>query len=546
MNNIKCFIKNLTFSNRHRPSKIFSALPLVICLFFSGTFSKPCFANVLGDMQTFAPNTDGLDFITVHSARSLNEGHFAFSNYINMAKDHLLVYPNLATQDRMPYSSLLTEYDFGIAYGITKSFQVSLMAPILLTYEGETKENIHVDVTKGIHTLRPGLKWSFFEDSSDAAAFHFSVDAPQVTNSPYTGNSPQPIPNLELSWTHRNTESSHGVNLGHRGRKAGDRPSDGRMFPLHEQMIFSYGYATRLTETMRFVFEFIGSHPLNKDPYERTIEASSYDLLFGAKHFWWKYLRFDWGMTIEPGVNSLSPTWRVFAGLVYYWKNEINRPSAAEEEKFYTRSYEPATAVDLAPAVDEFSLSPAEADIFEGQEIDFEAKGGRYPYDFKIVSGPGRIDAAGLYQAPTQPGKAIIEVTDQIGQKRQAVITITGIPKADKQITLRNLKFVFAKDELISESKSSLYRDVDQLADVEIKEIIVEGHTDNVGQPEANKSLGRRRAQVVKNILVERLNLHPGQVKVVSYGEDRPLATNNTDKGRQINRRVELKVYYRR
>ncbi len=504
------------------------------------------FANVLGDMQTFAPNTDGLDFITVHSSRSLNEGHFAFSNYLNIAKDHLLVYRNLNTQDRMPYSSLLSEYDFGIAYGLSKSFQVSLMAPILLTYEGEKKEGIEVDVTKGIHSLRPGVKWSFYESGQTFSALHLSVDAPQVTNSPYTGVDPKPIWNLEGSFTYRDSDSTHGVNLGFRNRQPSDRPADGRMFPLREQLIFSYGYAQKWTENTRLIFEFIGSHPLNKDPYERTIEASSYDLLFAAKHFWWKYLRFDWGFTIEPGVNSLAPTWRAFTGLVYYWKNDLNRKSEAEEEKFYTRPYEPGAPVDLPPAVDEFRLNPSQAEIYEGEELELEAQGGRYPYDYRIIKGPGTIDAAGLYTAPTLPGEAIIEVRDQIGQRRRATVRILSAPKADKEISLRNLKFVFAKDELIQDSKFSLYRDLEQLENVEIKEIIVEGHTDNVGGPDANKILGRRRAQAVKNILIERLNLYPVQVKVVSYGEDRPITSNETDRGRQLNRRVELKVYYRK
>ena len=501
-------------------------------------------ANVLGDMQTFAPNTDGLDFITVHSARALNEGHFAFSNYLNYAKDHLLVYRNLATQEPLDhYENHFFEYDFGIAYGITKTWQVSLMAPILLDYSGETTEGIHVDVTKGIHSLRPGTKWSLYQSGNHFLAALFSVDFPQVTNSPYTGTTPKPIYNLEAAYTLRQKNSSHGFNLGYRKRDASDAPSDGRMFALEDQLIFSYGYSQKLTQTMRFVFEAFGSHPLDKGQYEKTMDASSYDLLFGAKHFWWKYLRFDWGVTVEPGVKSLAPTWRAFAGLVYYWKNDLNRASEAEEEN--NDWFEPTPTEPLPLAAPELTISPEHSEILEGEDLDFEVQGGRYPYDFAIVSGGGLINDAGVYQAPDRAGKAIIEVHDQIGQSKRAYVNIKAADKPDQVLVLQNLKFVFGKDELIPESKKTLFRDLGQLENVQIREIIVEGHTDNVGKPEANRWLGARRAAAIRRAILERLTLQPKQVKSVSFGEARPLSSNDTEKGRQINRRVELKVYWK-
>jgi len=523
---------------------LFKFVP-VLLMGLATTIPIPAKANVLGEMQTFAPNTDGLDFITVHSARALNEGHFAFSNYLNFAKDHLLVYRSLANQDTLNYESQLFEYDFGVAYGVTKNLQLSLMAPILLDYSGETVDTIHVDVTKGIHSLRPGAKWSVHSSGDHFSAVLFSVDLPQVTNSPYTGTDPKPIFNLEGAYTLRHKTATHGFNLGYRKRDASELPSDGRMFPLEDQAIFSYGYSERLTKSMRFVFEAFASIPLDKHPYKDSIDASSYDLLFGAKHFWWKYLRFDWGVTVEPGVKSLAPSWRAFAGLVYYWKNDLGRASEAEEEN--TGTYVPPVQMDpLPPAVPELIVNPEFAEILEGEEIEISAEGGRYPYEFDIVSGDGLINAAGTFQAASRPGRVVIEVRDQIGQTKRSVITVGTAAKPDQVLRLNNLKFVFGKNVLIPESKKILFRDLKQLEGVEVSQIIVEGHTDNVGKPESNKYLGARRAQAIRLALLERLNLGPKQVRAVSFGEDRPLATNDTAKGRQINRRVELKVYWQK
>ncbi len=503
-------------------------------------------ANVLGEMQTFAPNTDGLDFITVHSARALNEGHFAFSNYLNFAKDHLLVYRSLASQDALNYSSHLFEYDFGVSYGITKTWQVSLMAPILLEYSGETTEGIHVDVTKGIHSLRPGTKWSFYNSGNHFAALLFSIDYPQVTNSPYTGTNPKPIYNLEAAYTLRSGTASHGFNLGYRDRNSSAVPSDGRMFPLEDQLIFSYGYSQKLTQTMRFVFEVFGSHPLDKKPYEKTMDASSYDLLFGAKHFWWKYLRFDWGVTVEPGVKSLAPAWRAFAGLVYYWKNDLNRPSEVEQENSGSDLPPPPVPTEPLPeAAPALMLEPTSAEVVEGEEVEFEATGGRYPYEFRVASGEGLINDVGVFQAPGKPGRVVVEVRDQIGQTKRAIVLVKTAARPDKVLTLQNLKFVFGKDELIPDSKRTLNRDLNQLEGVAIQQIIVEGHTDNVGKAEANRWLGHRRAAAIRRELLARFtNLQLKQVKAVSFGEERPITSNATAKGRQLNRRVELKVYY--
>jgi OOP family OmpA-OmpF porin len=67
----------------------------------------------------------------------------------------------------------------------------------------------------------------------------------------------------------------------------------------------------------------------------------------------------------------------------------------------------------------------------------------------------------------------------------------------------------------------------------------VEGHTDSLGSEEYNQNLGRRRAETVRNYLV-RGGVAPQRITVRSYGETRPIATNDTDEGRQLNRRVEL------
>ncbi len=71
--------------------------------------------------------------------------------------------------------------------------------------------------------------------------------------------------------------------------------------------------------------------------------------------------------------------------------------------------------------------------------------------------------------------------------------------------------------------------------------LTVEGHTDNVGSDEYNQILSERRADSVRNFLVQN-GVPSSAVSAVGYGETKPVSTNDTPEGRQQNRRVEMVV----
>ncbi|MFH1009730.1 MAG: OmpA family protein [bacterium] len=67
----------------------------------------------------------------------------------------------------------------------------------------------------------------------------------------------------------------------------------------------------------------------------------------------------------------------------------------------------------------------------------------------------------------------------------------------------------------------------------------IQGHTDNVGKPEANKKLSEERAGAVKKALVDR-GIVAERMSAVGFGDTKPVADNTTEEGRAQNRRVEL------
>lgn len=66
----------------------------------------------------------------------------------------------------------------------------------------------------------------------------------------------------------------------------------------------------------------------------------------------------------------------------------------------------------------------------------------------------------------------------------------------------------------------------------------IEGHADSIGTDSYNKKLSQERADAVRTVLVERFNIDPARLTSVGYGEERPIADNNTEEGRRENRRV--------
>jgi outer membrane protein OmpA-like peptidoglycan-associated protein len=72
--------------------------------------------------------------------------------------------------------------------------------------------------------------------------------------------------------------------------------------------------------------------------------------------------------------------------------------------------------------------------------------------------------------------------------------------------------------------------------------VLLEGHTDATGTEEHNLELSRRRAQSVANYLASQ-QVNATRFTIMGYGEDQPIASNDTDDGRQQNRRVEVAIY---
>lgn len=111
----------------------------------------------------------------------------------------------------------------------------------------------------------------------------------------------------------------------------------------------------------------------------------------------------------------------------------------------------------------------------------------------------------------------------------------------DVTIVLNNIFFDFDKSILKAESGPELDRMIDLLNDKSAMEIEIIGHTDNVGPDAYNMALSERRAKTVVAYLIRR-GIAKERLAVQFFGETKPLETNETNEGREKNRRVEFKI----
>ena len=131
----------------------------------------------------------------------------------------------------------------------------------------------------------------------------------------------------------------------------------------------------------------------------------------------------------------------------------------------------------------------------------------------------------------------------QVAVVEEVVVEEVAVAEPAEAVRVElDVKFDFDKAQFKQES----YGDIKALADF-MKQYpqtstVVEGHTDSVGSDAYNQGLSERRANAVREVLVNQYGVESGRVQAVGYGESRPVADNATAEGRAINRRVEAEV----
>lgn len=105
-----------------------------------------------------------------------------------------------------------------------------------------------------------------------------------------------------------------------------------------------------------------------------------------------------------------------------------------------------------------------------------------------------------------------------------------------------DVHFALNSAEVREQSIPEVKRVADFMQQFDKTQVRVEGHTDSTGAAAYNQQLSQERANAVREVLIERFGLSADRVTAVGFGEERPIASNDTDAGRQQNRRVVAEI----
>ncbi|NBC16330.1 MAG: OmpA family protein [Bacteroidetes bacterium] len=184
-----------------------------------------------------------------------------------------------------------------------------------------------------------------------------------------------------------------------------------------------------------------------------------------------------------------------------------------------------------------------------------------YPV-FVIVDGSGasrsvvpqRQGRRAMAGPPTRPAQRRADTpADDAGQRPRPPVTPAPAARPTPEVVERQLletglfrtvdvMFEFDRSTLLPRSEVTL----DAVGEVMTKypslRIEVAGHTDSVGSEQYNQRLSERRALAVRQYLLDAFDVAPQRILAAGFGEARPVASNETETGRALNRRVEFVV----
>jgi outer membrane protein OmpA-like peptidoglycan-associated protein len=111
----------------------------------------------------------------------------------------------------------------------------------------------------------------------------------------------------------------------------------------------------------------------------------------------------------------------------------------------------------------------------------------------------------------------------------------------DTRAELRGVTFKAGSAELVPSSLRTLDAAIAGLKKNEKARVEIEGHTSSEGGEEYNQKLSQDRAESVRNYMIAK-GVDGKRLSAVGYGYSRPKASNDTEEGREQNRRIEIKV----
>lgn len=425
----------------------------IVMLLIALVVSPSSKANIVGvGTQNFNPITNGLDFATVHSSKTLEPGIINIGGFLNLAVNSL-PYVDTGVQSRSDLNDSLISSDLGIGVGLFPGFDVGFSAPFLLSQSIDNETGVRGNfAATGNTEYRLNAKWRFLEKDKYGLATILSTNIQRTRNDPYAGEGAGPIVNFEIAGDYNfNLRTIAALNIGYRKRSPGTAIAGSFIEPLGNQWIASTAVSYLFQETStKLIGEIFAAIPTSSQGTNPSRNLTSMEALVGIKQDLSQQLSVHAGAGTELLQGVSSPDWRLYAGINYAF----------------------------GPVWD------------------------RSPNDVRA----GRTD----------------------GSK--------------SRFTVGNILFEFDSDKMINDYPKILANLVKELKKEKFKKLTIEGHTDSFGSLKYNMDLSERRANTIRNYLIEKEGINGDLIIAVGMGPKQPVASNGNYQGRKANRRVEFEI----
>lgn len=146
-----------------------------------------------------------------------------------------------------------------------------------------------------------------------------------------------------------------------------------------------------------------------------------------------------------------------------------------------------------------------------------------------------------VYEKTLASGYAIKASKDGLASKLISFIEGPDTINNDLWFTMDGITFDTSKTTIKTESESQINDIAEILKAFPKVKIKIGGYTDNTGKAGANKTLSENRAKAVRAAIVKK-GIEAGRMDAEGYGSEHPVASNDTDEGRQQNRRIDVRV----
>jgi OmpA-OmpF porin, OOP family len=142
--------------------------------------------------------------------------------------------------------------------------------------------------------------------------------------------------------------------------------------------------------------------------------------------------------------------------------------------------------------------------------------------------------------APAMPPKAA--VAPIITPPAPTRVVVPTPARTAQYCTIVDIQFEINQDEIQREYRERLAVLADFMKKYPDTTALIEGHTDDVGSDADNQALSERRATSVVDYLVQHFGIAPGRLKAIGHGETRPVAANDSEAGKRLNRRINAVI----